>query len=247
MRILRLVLPGLLVSIGFAISLLAAPAPAATTPGPPVSLTCPYCGEVKYIASIASGNNIGGEWWSDTRSILPMLPRPSAIQHCPHCDGYFFYQDAVKTYVRSADDSILDEVRQNGFGNLSFVQMDKAYSFLGSKELTERQNAIRLREWFLAFNDVYSARNPSGRQCVPDESAARFAETVAAMLENKEIPAILKADLYRETGRFDECLAIARMIVEEDEDNALVARQIIKHAEANDTEVFMIELSDEDD
>ena len=241
MKTLHLIFLGLLASLCLTISLGATPAPADMTPGSPVGLTCPYCGKVKYIESISSGNTFGGEWWSDTQSILPMLPRPSAIQYCKHCEGYFFYNDATKSAAQSADAGIFDDVRQNGFGNLSFAQIDKAYSFLGSKELTELQNAIRLREWLIAFNDIYSARNPNGRQHIPEELAARFEETVAAMLINKEIPDILKADLYRETGRFDECLAIARKIVAENEDDAYVARQIIMHAETKDTEVFRID------
>ena len=231
----------------FAICLLAAPTAVATTIGPPVRITCPHCGEIKYISSIISGNTFGGKFWSDTRYITPMLPSPSAIQHCPHCDGYFFYDEAEKAIVRTDDESIREEVRQNQFGDLSFAQMDEAYSFLGAMELTETQNAVRLREWLLAFNDVFSARNAEERQSVSNELAVRFAEVVAAMLVNEKIPDVLKAELCRETGLFDECIAIARKIVLDDGDEALVARQIVKHAMANDSEVFLINPSDEND
>lgn len=64
------------------------------TLGPPTRLTCPHCGKSKYILSIASGNTFGATHWSDTKHDYPMLRHPSSVQRCPHCDGYFFYEDS---------------------------------------------------------------------------------------------------------------------------------------------------------
>lgn len=64
------------------------------TLGPPTRLTCPHCGKSKYILSIASGNTFGATHWSDTKHDYPMLRHPSSVQRCPHCGGYFFYEDA---------------------------------------------------------------------------------------------------------------------------------------------------------
>lgn len=64
------------------------------TLGPPTRLTCPHCGKSKYILSIASGNTFGATHWSDTKHDYPMLRHPSLVQRCPHCDGYFFYEDS---------------------------------------------------------------------------------------------------------------------------------------------------------
>ena len=56
-------------------------------------LTCPHCGEPKYLLALASGNTFEGEIWSDSRQWYPMLLTPSSIQKCPHCSHYFFYDD----------------------------------------------------------------------------------------------------------------------------------------------------------
>ena len=132
------------------------------TLGPPTRLTCPHCGKVKYILSIASGNTFGATHWSDTKHDYPMLKSPSAVQRCPHCGGYFFYEDAnpveCDPEVLSEKHSALDcesdwpgdagnvtisekkdrkrnwkrwkEANVNGFGNLSFEEMDAAFGEL---------------------------------------------------------------------------------------------------------------------
>ncbi len=55
----------------------------------PTQLTCPHCGEPKYILSLVSGNTLEGEIWSDTREWYPMLLKTSWIQKCPYCSHYY--------------------------------------------------------------------------------------------------------------------------------------------------------------
>ena len=64
------------------------------TIGPPLKKQCPYCGEVKKLLSLNSGNTFGGTHWSDTKSEYPMLPSISEVQKCPGCGKYYFLKDA---------------------------------------------------------------------------------------------------------------------------------------------------------
>jgi uncharacterized Zn-finger protein len=64
------------------------------TIGPPLKKECPYCGEIKKLLSLNSGNTFGGTHWSDTKSEYPMLPSVSDVQKCPGCGKYYFLQDA---------------------------------------------------------------------------------------------------------------------------------------------------------
>ena len=57
-------------------------------PGPALRKECPYCKEVKELMSLRSGNTIGGEHWSDTKKVYPMLPK------CPGCGKYYSLADA---------------------------------------------------------------------------------------------------------------------------------------------------------
>ena len=65
----------------------------------PTQLTCPHCGEPKYILSLVSGNTFDGEVWSDTREWYPMLIEPSWIQKCPHCSRYFQHDFGCPKHV----------------------------------------------------------------------------------------------------------------------------------------------------
>ena len=52
-------------------------------------LICPFCGGEKPVLQLLSGNIFGGTQWSDLKAEYPMLPRPSAVQKCPHCGKEF--------------------------------------------------------------------------------------------------------------------------------------------------------------
>ena len=62
--------------------------------GPPLKKECPYCGAVKELTSLRSGNTLRASHWSDTKSIYPMLPKNSEVQKCPGCGKYYFLTDA---------------------------------------------------------------------------------------------------------------------------------------------------------
>jgi ribosomal protein S27AE len=71
-------------------------------PGPALRKECPYCGEVKELSSLRSGNTLRASHWSDTKSIYPMLPKNSEVQKCPGCGKYYFLADA-KTLAPGKD------------------------------------------------------------------------------------------------------------------------------------------------
>ena len=66
--------------------------------------------------SLRSGNTIGGEHWSDTKKVYPMLPKNSDVQKCPGCGKYYFLADA-KTLPSGEDpflcifDKLFEEIK----------------------------------------------------------------------------------------------------------------------------------------
>ena len=85
-------------------------------PGPALRKECPYCKEVKELMSLRSGNTIGGEHWSDTKKVYPMLPKNSDVQKCLGCGKYYFLADA-KTLPSGEDpflsifDKLFEEIK----------------------------------------------------------------------------------------------------------------------------------------
>ncbi len=243
------------------------------TLGNPTRLTCPHCGKVKHILSIASGNTFGATHWSDTKHDYPMLKSPSSVQRCPHCGHYYFYEDANPVdcnpddlnkkhsltdwdpeWPGDAGSATISEVKDrrrnwerwkeanaNGFGELSFEEMDAAFSELFTSASVDCQRTL-LFMWLFAFNDIYGGRQDGPapeylqsilerRKFVVDELCRRFAGA-----------SLLVAELHREMGDFDECIRIADQPTDEADARLahIVSTQIIAHAKAKDTAVFKL-------
>ena len=84
----------------------------------PQRLTCPYCGGVKHILTILSGNSFGARCWSDGRRYYPMLQVPSPYQKCPHCGHYYTCEEAKPTRVRMQTPDPLDAIVEDTIGSL---------------------------------------------------------------------------------------------------------------------------------
>lgn len=84
----------------------------------PLRLTCPYCGGVKHILTILSGNSFGAKCWSDGRQYYPMLQVPSPYQKCPHCGHYYSCDDAKPMRVQMQTPDPLDAIFEKTIGSL---------------------------------------------------------------------------------------------------------------------------------
>lgn len=133
----------------------------------PGKLTCPYCGEEKYVPVIMTGSMLYGEEWSDSRHFWPMCPLHSRIQKCPHCSRYYHLQDVhlelAKTvaingmqikvdwptppYLKEADtqrqeppheDKEMEEIRERIWREAD----NNGYGNLTYKELADAEKAI---------------------------------------------------------------------------------------------------------
>ncbi len=54
-------------------------------PGPDLIKKCPHCGKLAKQRTIASGNNLGAQYWTDGWFFAPMLPQTPQLVDCPNC------------------------------------------------------------------------------------------------------------------------------------------------------------------
>ena len=246
------------------------------TLGPPTRLTCPHCGKAKYILSIASGNTFSATHWSDTKHDYPMLKFPSAVQRCPHCGGYFFFDDANPVEcdpdALSEKHSALDwesdwpgdagnvtisekkdrkrdwerwkEANANGFGELSFEEMDAAFSELYASADVKRQQTL-LFMWLFSFNDTYGGRQKGPAPECPKSFLERRKFVVDELCRRFEGASLLLSELHREMGDFEESIRIAGEPSPEVAPGLakIISEQIIAHAKARETNVFKVDFS----
>lgn len=199
-------------------------------PSTPDILKCPHCGGLSRLSSIMSGNTCGMVQWSDTKRYTPMLPSLSAVQKCPSCEKYFFYERGLIV-------GNCESYGNSSWGHLSYTSLKDALEQLQPTG----DNEIKLRIMILhGYNDHYGgcpgtklpSDAPANERIYFENNARRLIEL---MPDNK----VFCAELYRELGEFEQSLSILNNITA-DGYMAQIVEQIKARALINDCSVFVL-------
>ena len=187
-------------------------------------LRCPHCGALKEVLQLMSGNTIGATLWSDAKQIAPMLPRVSYIQRCPSCGKYFFYTQEVEAGTSNH--------YGGGTGKLPLEYLKQALTQLqptGNDEHILRINIL----W--AFNDRYGDMEQSD---IPIEEWEYHVDNVHHLVQ-MDIDALLRAELYREIGDFEQAIQILQSLEVEDNMKDFHS-QLLQQAQLHNRKVFTL-------
>ena len=200
-------------------------------PGKALVLECPFCGAKKELISLESGNTFGGKLWSDTKCEYPMLPEPSPIQKCPECGKFYFIDQATSS---EGDDWSFEK------GELSFEELKQAKcQFEDSFDINSKpgyKNLLYITMLY-AYNDAFT-RPDSSLEASQDDILC-FTEIADELLKSNDIDLILKGELLRELGRFDESVEHLRVLQRDIPDMRWVIDPIIDHALQKDRKPFL--------
>lgn len=189
--------------------------------------TCPYCGTKKEIIRLISGNTIGAVLWSDSKQIAPMLPFASPLQKCPHCNHFYFMYDVS---IEDGKNYSMEE------GWLNFKDAIKAKNELEFNTKEKMHDWTMIMVW--AYNDITRIGNkPTHVQY------EIFKNNVSSMLESYifEDNVLLKAELYREIGKYEKCVEILENISFKEKFLSEIADKIRIKAKENNNKVFILE------
>jgi hypothetical protein len=187
-------------------------------------LRCPHCGAKKEILQLMSGNTFGSTLWSDTKHIAPMLPRVSHIQRCPTCGKYFFRTQDV---MAGRSDRY-----GGGTGDLPLEYLKQALAQL--QPTGDDESALRFYILW-AFNDRYGDMEQSD---IPSEEWEYHMDNVHHLLQ-MDINAMVRAELHREIGDFEQAIQILQPL--EVEDNMKdFHRQLLQQAQLQNRKVFAL-------
>lgn len=219
----------------------------AMIPGPPMAVDCPKCGKEKGLMSLVSGNTFGARQWSDAYQYAPMLPRLSPVQKCPECGYYFMLSEDALHHANGEGEHCSDT------GRLSYAEMKEALLQM-EKDSLSKDDELSLRLEFLhRFNDAFredfnacEEGNIDENKTVRDETdwelhRANLEVLVALLNDDDAEQRILLAEMYRELGKFDECLSELNHYSLFSDDWEAVIMQIIKKAAAKDDKVFELQ------
>lgn len=170
-------------------------------PGPIFFRKCPSCKGLIAQGTLRSGNTIGATFWTDGKMDAPMLPDSPSLVACPHCKAPLWINELEKI----GEDMFIDPggafKDARGYSMLEFAGY---LDFLGRETLTpEKERNVRIRAWW-AGNDW---RRKGDEQALSDDEASNLLR-LAESLDDSDEDRVMKAEIFRELGRFDEAAAI---------------------------------------
>lgn len=176
----------------------------AFTPGPDIIRECPLCKTPFAMPSMNSGNTSGGQRWTDGKIDLPMWLETPMLVKCPGCHGLIRTKDAEKIGERQWRNDTgkwRDAMWAERLAEEDYLQIIAAEKPSGQEERYLRHHA-----WWAA-NDAFRTNNETVSSFSPEQEANLLVLANNARMDSPE-ERLLKAEIFRELKRFDECLAL---------------------------------------
>ena len=173
-------------------------------PGPDIIRECPKCKTHLEQHTMMSGNTFGARFWTDGKMVAPMLPDRPWLVKCPKCYHVFWINDAKKlgTQYRWDKDKKWPKTVQPALPTeedyLNAVRDD---NLSDKKELYARRRA-----WWLANDTI---RKNTNATVIFSQAQANNLQKLAALLDERDPnQRLMKAELFRELGQFDQCIKL---------------------------------------
>jgi hypothetical protein len=154
-------------------------------------LVCPHCTALQERVIIQSGNTFGARRWTDGKTKAHMMPDHLWFARCTQCSGCYWTPDSDWLMANQGN-----VPRESDF-----------YEALAQPTTPEKEKYLRIRAWWVA-NDVFREDPSVGN---PDFSSAAIANMNALfglLGTTDEEDVLMKAEIARELGRFQESLSI---------------------------------------
>lgn len=195
-----------------------------TTIGKSIVYICPHCGTKKAICSFLSYSNFDSSLWSDCGGEHCI----SNVQICPRCKKYYLTSTTEYFFART--------IYSMDYGNLPYPHLKKALSQLLAEGIDSKyEYEVRLMI-VRAFNDLYY-NSPSDD--IPHEEINYIKENVRCLLPYcKDL--LLKAELHREIGEFDEAISLLENLEVLNGFQQSIAQRIREKIIAKDAKVFLL-------
>jgi hypothetical protein len=173
---------------------------------------CPHCKAHVVQEDTLSGNTFGAKIYTDGKREAKMLPDHPALVKCPVCSQLFWVDEAKEVDVgfEAAD----------GKQKVLAPSEKELIPYLASETLPkEKEFYLRLRLWWMA-NDAWRYV-PNSKPAFSPEQVKNLIALSALFDDSLPGHRILKAEIARELGRFDECLLLLSYQFEEDYGSAV--------------------------
>lgn len=186
-----------------------------------------------------SGNNLGARYWSDGKCDAPMLPDYPAVARCPHCRSIFWVEDTIVLgeegcYSRPPADQL--EALWSGARGLDHLDGEGYEEAIACNSDRERERFLRVRYWH-CVNDQYrdTLAIEDSKASMTPQHQANLNALLSLLGEEDPSERIMKAEVFRELGRYREALWLLSDVPEE---VSWAASRIAAMAAAGISQVF---------
>ena len=160
---------------------------------------CPHCKAHVVQEETVSGNTIGAKFCTDGKREAKMLPDHPALVKCPACSGLFWVDEAMEV------DMGFDAAK--GKQQVLKPAEKELLGFLAGPALpADKELYVRVSAWRSA-NDAWRW-NPNATPAFSKDQVQNLKALSEMLDETEPNQRILKAEIARELGEFDECLLL---------------------------------------
>lgn len=183
-------------------------------PGPDKVLKCPRCETPTIIFTLASGNTIDAQTWTDGKMIAPMLPQLPALTKCRNC-GHFFWLSEAEVIgeiplwgpeLEKIPETWMNAERVRDLTETEFLEALK----VGAARNRDQELYLRMGAWW-AGNDPLRFINGNSKHVEfsrTTEGIQNLKLFCALLDENNPSERLFKAEAMRELGLFSEALIL---------------------------------------
>ena len=161
-----------------------------------------------------SGNTFGAELYSDGKMIAPMMPTFPDLTKCKKCDTLAWLSDMKE--IGTLDGSHPEWRNADRVEFLEVADLARFLDMDSVKTNAVKERIVRQHIWW-AFND--RVRNDKRNILYHDAESALWKENcrrLAEVLDPTDThQRIMKAELFRTFGQFDECMKLLNAITDE--------------------------------
>jgi len=185
--------------------------------GPPSIIKCPNCSARFYKMVLLSGNILGEKFYSDGKSIAPMVPDIPDLTKCYQCDNFFWIDSAEKIVTNDELNSAGNHNAQDRIEEVRFLTIDEYFEALKCPLVKNKnlERFVRLKIWW-AFNDTLRDIKSVPTSKLNDERWRSNLEFFICLLDPFDInELIMIAEMHRNLGNFSKCLEIINYIDED--------------------------------
>jgi hypothetical protein len=176
---------------------------ACALPGPDRVKCCPTCQRHVAEPTLAAGSTFGATWWSDGKCEAPMLLDLPRLVRCPHCRA-FIWRDRVAALGTAPP------LTSGTGGAVARVLVPAREDYLAFLERRGRskpcERYARVRAWWASNDRWRGVRGAPPQPAAPD--LANLERLLLLLGEQRADERLMKAEVLRELGRFDEAAAI---------------------------------------